>query len=183
MISHTLKERYKGAKLIPLNSRQATAVKAMTEKKNDLILIGNVGTGKTHLVSAYIRGLVEQGVYAKYITEYDFADLFTLKASNDPDTQREALNQIHHCKNYRVLVIDEVGKRELTKKQNVELDELISARYDNMLRTIIVSNLTTEEIKERIQERAYDRLKGNGAQVIVLDGESLRGSDTEKDAK
>ena len=174
-ILHTVKKRYAGATLVHKTDIQEKLVKALAQTKNDLIVVGNVGTGKTHLVSAYINALVAKGVFAKYITEYDFADLFTVRHSKDASVSRDANLEIYHCKNYQVLVIDEVGKRELTKNQNIELDELISARYDNMLRTIIVSNLTPLEIKERIKDRAYDRLKGNNAQVIVLDGESMRG--------
>jgi len=174
-IAHNLKKRYLSATLEYKNEKQKALVEALAKEECDLIVVGTVGTGKTHLVSAYIRELVDKNIYAKYITEYEFADLFSLKASSDADTQKEALNSIYHCKNYRVLVIDDVGKRELTKKQNIELDELISARYDNMLRTIIVSNLTPAEIKDRIKDRAYDRLKGNNAKVIVFDGKSMRG--------
>lgn len=173
-IRHTVRQRYLDATLDPKTVKQSKLIHALTQTSNDLIIVGTVGTGKTHIISAYINELVKRGIYAKYITEYDFADLFTLRHSKDADTAKRAELEIHHCKNYKVVVIDEVGKRQLTENQNVELDELISARYDNMLRTIIVSNLTPQEIKDRIKDRAYDRLKGNNAQVIVLDGESMR---------
>lgn len=173
-IRHTVRKRYLGATLTPKSEKQVKLIDALMNTDNDLIIVGTVGTGKTHTISAYINELVKNGVYAKYITEYDFADLFTLRHSKDGDIAKEADLEIHHCKNYKVVVIDEVGKRELTDKQNIELDELISARYDNMLRTIIVSNLTPAEIKARIKDRAYDRLKGNSAQVVVLDGDSMR---------
>lgn len=178
MIMHTVKPRYREAKLLAAEGqpKQRQLISALIDTKDDLIIIGDIGTGKTHLVSAYINLAVAQGIYAKYITEYDFTDLFTMRHSKDAQAAKDANNSIFHCKHYRVLVIDEVGKRELTKNQNVELDELISARYDNMLRTIIVANLTAEEVKKRVKDRAYDRLKGNNAQVIVLDGKSLRGT-------
>lgn len=173
-IKHTVRKRYLGATLEPKTIKQEKLIEALTKTTSDLIIVGTVGTGKTHIISAFINTLVANGTYAKYITEYDFADLFTIRHSKDADVSRDANLEIHHCKNYKTLVVDEVGKRELTQNQNIELDELISARYDNMLRTIIVSNLTPAEIKARIKDRAYDRLRGNNAQVIVLDGESMR---------
>lgn len=173
-IRHTVRKRYLGATLVSKTDKQDKLIHALTQTDNDLIIVGTVGTGKTHIISAYINALVEKGIFAKYITEYDFADLFTTRHSKDSSVARESNLEIHHCKNYKVVIIDEVGKRELTQNQNIELDELISARYDNMLRTIIVSNLTPAEIKLRIKDRAYDRLKGNNAQVIVLDGDSMR---------
>ncbi len=173
-IKHTVRKRYLGATLSPKGENQEKLINALMNTDNDLIIVGTVGTGKTHTISAFINEIVKNGVYAKYITEYDFADLFTTRHSRDSDVARESNLEIHHCKNYKVVVIDEVGKRELTPNQNIELDELISARYDNMLRTIIVSNLTPAEIKARIKDRAYDRLKGNNAPVIVVEGDSLR---------
>ncbi len=174
-IRHTVRKRYLDATLESKNDNQKKLLLALVKTNDDLIITGTVGTGKTHIVSAYINALVKNNIFAKYITEYDFADLFTTRHSKDSSVSKESNLEIYHCKNYRVLVIDEVGKRELTKNQNIELDELISARYDNEFRTIIVSNLTPKEIKDRIKDRAYDRLKGNNAQVIVLDGESMRG--------
>lgn len=173
-IKHTVRKRYLGATLDPKTIKQEELIHALTQTDDDLIIVGDVGTGKTHIISAYINELVKKGIYAKYITEYDFADLFVTRHSRDSDVARESNLEIHHCKNYRVVIVDEIGKRELTDKQNIELDELISARYDNMLRTILVSNLTPAEIKNRIKDRAYDRLRGNNAQVIVLDGDSIR---------
>jgi len=174
-IQHTVPKRYATASFNPKTTSQVNLLNNLRAKSNDLIVVGGVGVGKTHIVCGYINYLVQKEIYAKYITEYSFIDLFTLRHSSDTDTAREAEKVIYHTKHYHTLIIDEIGKRELSKKQNIELDELISARYDNMLRTILVSNLTIEEIKDRVKDRAFDRLRGNKAELIVLDGNSLRG--------
>lgn len=171
---HTVPKRYLNALVESITDEQGKLIERLREEY-DLIITGTIGSGKTHLATAYILECARNNISAKYITEYRFAELFMIRNSKDIETARSAEREIEHCKSYRVLVIDEVGKRSLTEKQNIELDELISARYDNMLRTIIVSNLTSNELKKRIGDRAYDRLKGNNAKRVTLVGASMRG--------
>lgn len=177
-IWHNIPRRYQHAKLEAMNNTQSEMIKFLRGGK-DLIVVGGVGTGKTHLACAYLLKLCKNNIYARYTTEYSFADLFTLRHSRDAQTARDANLAIDHSKNYKLLVVDEVGKRELTKNQKIEIDELISERYNNQLRTIFISNLSKDDFMSRIGDRAVDRLRENGAKVVSMSGGSLRGAFSE----
>jgi len=174
MISAWIPKRYDNASLSELKPTQKHIIGNLN-KTGDLIIQGAIGTGKTYIGCAYANFLIQKEVSARYITEYEFTGLFTHRHSSDTGTAREAEIKINNCKSCHTLIIDEVGKRKLTDNQQVELDELISDRYNNMKRTIFITNLTGEEFKLRIGDRAYDRLRDNEAELITITGKSLRG--------
>ena len=53
--------------------------------------------------------------------------------------------------------------------------DVINERYENLRPTIILSNLTTEEIRAYLGDRVYDRLRENGGKAFVFDWDSYRG--------
>jgi len=53
-------------------------------------------------------------------------------------------------KNSQILILDELGKRELAEWQRIQLEELLSYRFNEMLATIYISNLTENRFKEFI---------------------------------
>jgi len=71
--------------------------------------------------------------------------------------------------------LDELGKRELAEWQRVQLEELLSYRFNEMLPTIYISNLTENRFKEFIGERLTDRLKESNIARFSMVGDSLRG--------
>jgi len=132
---------------------------------NDFIIFGSIGNGKTHIVIGLLNRLIQKGLHCKYITEFQLLEIYHRKEYKEFDKFARA----------KLLVIDEIGKRNLAEWQQIQLEELISARYDNQLPTIFITNLTQEEFKKTIGDRAADRLRDNNVQKFTLRGESLRG--------
>jgi DNA replication protein DnaC len=56
----------------------------------------------------------------------------------------------------------------------VFLEELLSARYNNMLKNIIISNLNTKELREHLGDRLSSRLREGILRRIIFSGEDLR---------
>jgi DNA replication protein DnaC len=106
------------------------------------------------------RRLVE----IRYATEYQLLNLFLQKKYLQFENFRDA----------KVLIIDEIGKRELVDWQKIQLEELISHRYNEMLPTIYITNLLQSQFKAFIGERLVDRLKENSIQSFGFSGDSLR---------
>lgn len=136
------------------------------EDISDMLINGTIGTGKTHIALAFINKLLEANTYCKYATEYDLLNLFFMK-------KYDKFNQF---KQTDVLIIDELGKRDLLDWQTIQIEELLSYRYNEQLPTILITNRNKKEFKAFVGDRVVDRLKDNNAITVTLTGASLRGS-------
>lgn len=128
----------------PANKHQIVVLKAVsnwlkdfdpTRDNRGLVLWGEVGRGKTHLLSAVLRELVlNHGVEARFV---EFSHLLAdLKASFD--TGGGAAVLLDPLVKVDVLGIDELGKGRNTEFEATVIDELVSRRY-NALRPILAT--------------------------------------------
>ena len=124
-----------------------------------LFLSGSVGTGKTHLLGAIIDYTAR--VKKQYICYYNVVSLlnairFTFKQKyTELQTTEEITTDL---KRYDVLMIDDLGTENLTDWASEILFDIIDYRYSNLRATIISTNLTDVEIKERVSERMMSRI-------------------------
>lgn len=76
------------------------------------------------------------------------------------------------------LVIDDLGVEYADRNGALQsrLDGLLDERYANFRKTLITTNLTAAEFRDRYGERIVDRIREAGANAFVeFRGESLRG--------
>lgn len=73
-----------------------------------------------------------------------------------------------------LLVVDEVGVQFGTETERMFLTEIINDRYNYMKPTILIGNLTLDEMKLAIGERALERFK-EGGKVVAFNWSSHRG--------
>jgi len=131
----------------------------------DILLFGAIGTGKTYISCAFALEMIkrnQRGV--KYITEYDLLSLYFEKKYSEFKSFRDC----------QILILDEIGKRVLADWQRVQLEELLSHRYNEMLPTVYITNLEQSDFREFLGSRLADRLRENHLERFAFDGESLR---------
>ena len=107
-----------------------------------LWLCGATGTGKTLLGSCICRET--KGVYCKTYNIKD--DLLENHFSRNSVFKKYT--------NYRSLVIDEIGRVDQEKDF---MFQLLNERYENEVSTVLITNLSKGELKERLGLPLYDR--------------------------
>ena len=139
-------------------------------EKNDkvLLMLGAKGLGKTHLGSAIIRKCGGTFVSIEdLIFKYESSQDFHAK------TNREELMNFYSST--QMLVIDEIGRSMQTDKENSLLNYILRRRYENMLPTVLISNLSKQDLLKKVGEAVFDRLKETCISV-EFEGESYRPS-------
>jgi DNA replication protein DnaC len=151
-----------------------------------LILHGDVGRGKTHLMAAIVRSLMlTHGISARFV---EFSHLLAdLKSNFGRGEGAAAL--IEPLVKVDILAIDELGKGRNTEFEGTVLDELVSRRY-NAGRTIIATTnyapgnpqgVATPEFTtgkrpaliDRVGDRVYSRLL-EMCHLVHIDGGDYR---------
>ena len=138
---------------------------AKTSKKTFLIFLGTPGTGKTHLAAAVLMASAG-GIF---VTHADMMNAQHWSYQETGTTDRLERD----WRKAPVLVIDDFGSLPAAKDEEALLYSIIGHRYDKRLRTVITSNLTTEEFRQRIGFRLLDRIQ-ESALVSVATWPSYR---------
>lgn len=142
-----------------------------------MMLLGQVGTGKTHLAAGIlqqaIRNFGSQGLQGRYTTAGRIIRSVkeTFGSHDRTESQVYADLVMPH-----LLVIDEVGVQHGTEFERTVLFEVINGRYEQIKPTVVVSNLGLADLRVCLGDRAVDRLRDKGGLVMLFRWESARGA-------
>ena len=104
---------------------------------------GNYGTGKTHLAAAIALQLIEAGVPVICKTSIDL--LTDIKRSFDShDISEDSVLRAY--KEVDLLVIDDLGKEQVTEWSISTLYNILNDRYEDMRPTIITTNFGSDDL-------------------------------------
>lgn len=137
-----------------------------------LILAGLPGTGKTHLACAIAHEVMRHGHSVIYSTIADMTR--SIRRTYDQDVKRSEAEAISDFVRPQLLILDEVGAASGSEHEKLMLFEVINKRYEQVKGTIVVSNLTGDDLKSFLGERMMDRLRQGGGKLLVLDWQSYR---------
>ena len=137
--------------------------------RRTMVISGQSGLGKTFLMHAMAHRMIERGYQVLMISAFQF--LQTARGSMfEYDSGMDELIAAP------ALMLDDLGSEPLMKNITIEyLFYLINERQTKGLSTVISTNLTMEEIRERYTERICSRISDPGnSTVIALEGMDLR---------
>jgi DNA replication protein DnaC len=142
------------------------------ERAEDLLLIGPPGVGKSHIAQALGHELIKGGKVVLYRSIFDIL----------ADLREDGLDQKHErtMKRYLkcdLLIIDDMGVKQLPPKSGEYLFEIIMRRYE-LRSTLMTSNRPLEEWGKLIGDvpaatAILDRFLHH-AKVIKIKGKSFR---------
>lgn len=134
-----------------------------------LLLFGTTGLGKTYVSKCIMRRIIERGYTAAFYTAYRLFSLFHSHRLGENIDLSPILT-------VPLLIVDDIGTEPMTRNVTIEyFFDLLNERNIAGLHTIIVTNLTYSEIKDRYGLRIHSRLLDKNSSVkIEFKGNDVR---------
>ena len=137
---------------------------------SDMLLMGPSGLGKTFLMHAMAKRLLDRGFNVLMMSAYRFLDVARKAYFSGQMTELDSIMEAD------VLLLDDLGSEPLMENITiVQLFNLINERQTAGRGTVISTNLNVRELRERYTERIASRLtdKRQCTQVVFM-GEDIR---------
>lgn len=134
----------------------------------NLILAGNPGTGKTHLVAALANALQDANIACLFCVAPSFFKSYYAATFEDKSTLMRRASEI------AVLVLDDLDKVHVTDSgyQENTLFEMLNNRYNAHKPTLITTN-AEHGLKKWLNEATISRLVGRGI-LLSMNGTDYR---------
>lgn len=139
-----------------------------------LLLMGNVGVGKTHLGVSILKLIAERGFSCKF---YEFGSLLKeIQSTYNPQTDSSEISVLSPVLQTDVLLLDELGASKPTNWVMDTLYHVINTRYNNKKATIFTTNYFDDRVDARheiledrigvaVRSRLYEMCR-----TVIVDG-------------
>lgn len=152
------------------------------ELGTSLIFSGGVGTGKTHLSIGIAHHVIRSGYTALFSTVSACVRRIRSSWRSDTETEIEAMRLFVKP---NLLILDEVGLQSGSDNEHQILFEILNARYEQCLPTMLLTNLPLRDdvqggtvvrkgLQSYIGERLLDRMREGGGKAFTFDWKSDR---------
>ena len=157
-------EYYPAGEARELMGRNLALLREYAEKfsvqSDSLIFCGATGLGKTHLSTAVARRVIERGFDVYYTTALQMFGDFE-HARFGTDIGMESVVSLDRYTNCELLILDDLGTEVSNQFTNSCLYMVLNERINKGLPTIISTNLSGKEIKQRYTDRIASRILGD----------------------
>lgn len=126
-----------------------------------LLLQGGTGLGKTYLSACIARVVAKKGCSVCYDTTAAALDAFERqKFSRDAAEAQAADTRVKRMLSCDLMILDDLGTEMLTPISQSALYTLINTRLNQGLRTVISTNLSSDELEKRYTPQISSRIEG-----------------------
>lgn len=158
-------------------AKQTVQTWALSPSAPIMLLVGQTGSGKSHLLEAVVREILTSGKPARYELVSSIVDRF--RHTYSYDSEEDAFGLMSWYQGRYLLALDDLGMERSTDFATELLTRMVEERIHNRYRTIISTNLVKDELAERMGDRLASRLYATNpdlhdVQVVVIDAEDYR---------
>lgn len=136
----------------------------------NLLLYGNTGLGKTHLSLSIAQVAMGKGYSAVYGSAQDLFRQVEKEHFGRDNPEKDTIGGLLNCD---LLILDDLGAEFESNYYTSCLYNIINSRYNLKKPTIISTNLTPIQIKQRYPDRIVSRLLA-GYQHLQFVGKDIR---------
>ncbi len=141
------------------------------ERIKGMLIYGETGRGKTFLSNCIAKRLIDRGHSVLYLSANQ---LFNDVIGAYLIEKREELKYIYDfVKEAELLIIDDLGTEMTNNLVNSQLFEVINIRAREEKPTLISTNRSIEQLKDRYQERILSRILADYT-VLCMYGDNVR---------
>lgn len=166
---------YQGEDLLRFKNAVETCqnfVKNFNSDYHNLFFYGTVGTGKSFLSGCVAKELIEKGNVVIYFSS---TSLFETLSKNSFDFRAKEefnhlLEDLYTCD---LLIIDDLGTELTNTFVASQLFACLNERHLRKKATVISTNLSLEELRDRYSDRIFSRITSN-FEVCKLTGPDIR---------
>lgn len=137
------------------------------------IFCGKPGTGKTHLAVGIGLHVMTLGRQVLFTTVQ--RAVRRVKDSWRNDSNESETDVIDLLVEPDLLILDEIGVQFGSDFEKNLMFDILNERYEKSRPSLLLSNLTADEVRAFLGERVYDRLREDGGKCIPFDWASHRG--------
>lgn len=159
-------------KVLTICSRYAETFPDRLKNCDNLLMLGNPGTGKNMLAACICQSVATQGFSVIHTTAMKL--IRKIKESWGKKAEISEQDAINQFSKPDLLVIDEVGVQYGSETEKILLFEVINERYEAMKPTIVISNLGTADVETFLGARIMDRFHEGKSAVLEFTWESYR---------
>ena len=127
----------------------------------DLLFQGGTGLGKTFLSACIARTVADKGFSVCYESAAAALDYFeTAKFSRDTEEGEAAGLRVRRMQDCDLMILDDLGTEMVTPMSQSALYTLINTRLVRGKKTIISTNLSSEQLQKRYSPQICSRIAG-----------------------
>ena len=151
------------------------------ERRENVLALGNSGTGKTHIALGLGLAACQKGHHVRFVTAASL-----VRELIEAKDEKRLLRYQKQLAGFELLIVDELGFVPLSKSGAELLFEILSQRYERSA-TFITSNLPFNEWteilgSERLTGALLDRLTHH-VHILEMNGPSYRLQDSKRNKR
>lgn len=126
------------------------------ESGSGLLIYGIPGNGKTHLVSAVVKEVIQRGHSAIFQSAAEL--MYRLNATYN-DSGESELAIMKGLVESDLTAIDDLGKGKWSEKVSERFYVILDGRYRELKPTLVTTNLKLKELEDYVGIAVFDRMK------------------------